>query len=282
MNNTTKTPPLQQKYLIRISRPVLSLVFLITIFSSCKKSILKEPEIPQTKMIKSIKIVKDQLEQNYIVNYNENKQVSYFGSADFKTGYNYYYMGTKINRIEHHIEGFLYTLILNYSNDILLDAEFKVKTASGTVLSFPLTCTKTGDMTTIATNSNDLTYLKLQVSDGKLMKALTDAFYLKTSINFQYNEQDHRVYGNSIPIYKLKNPFSQDTAALVNELISLSLQSLSQKQLVAFQSLRSSATLSYTHNSGNVVGIKCQSDELDTDGNFVESVQTNITYSYSN
>jgi hypothetical protein len=246
----------KKEYLRKLPKLVLCLIFLSSIFSACKKTTLDEPKMPQAKMIKAIKVVGNkQGEQNYIVNYNQHKQVSYFGSADFKSGYTYYYTGTQINKIEHSVGGFQYSLILNYSNNIPLNGEFIVKTSSGIMRSFPLTCEKTGDLIKIATNINDLIFLELQVSDGKLIKALTNAWFLKTSISFQYNEQKDRVYGNTIPLFSLKNPFSQDT-------------------------LNCSATLNYIQKFGEVMAIKCQSDILDTDGNFIESIKTDISYSY--
>lgn len=269
------------KYLRVMPGLVVCLIFLSSIFSSCKEDILEEPKMPEAKMIKAIKVVKgEEAAQNYIVNYNQHQQVAYFGSADFKSGYTYSYTGTQINKIVHNVGNFQYSLVLNYSNHTLLDGEFQVKNSSGLIKSFPLTCEKTGDFITIATNTNDLIYLELQVRDGKLIKALTNAWFLKTSISFQYNEQKHRIYGNTIPLFPLKNPFSQDTAFLVNELISLSLQAISQKQLVAFQSLNCSATLNYIQKFGEVMAIKCQSDSRDADGNFIETVKTDITYSY--
>ncbi|WP_214228238.1 hypothetical protein [Pedobacter sp. B4-66] len=232
-------------------------------------------------MIKSIKTDDGQFEQNFIVNYGPDRQVSYVGSADFRFGYTYSYLSTQISRIKHNAGDLHYTLVLNYSNNnVLSNAEFKVTNTSGVIKSFPLTCTTIGGFTTIATNVNDLTFLELQVSEGKLIKALTNSWYLKTSISFQYNDQKGRVYGSVIPIFVLKNPIFPAKAILVNELISLSLQAFSSKQLTEFQSLRSSAIISYTQNSGDLTSIKCQSDELDPDGNLVKSVKTDITYTY--
>lgn len=279
----TKKNYLRKKCSVKIAGSIFRLILLGAIFSSCKNNIQKEPELPQVKMIKSIKTTDGQLEQNFIVNYGLDRQVSYVGSADFRFGYTYSYLGTQISSIEHTAGDLHYMLVLNYSNNnVLSNAEFKITNASGVIISFPLTCKNTVDLTTIATNANDLTFLELQVSDGKLIKALTNAWYLKTSISFQYNDQKGRVYGNVIPVLALKNPISPATAILVNELISLSLQAFSSKQLSAVQSLRSSVTINYTPNSGHLTFIKCQSDELDPDGNLVKSVKTDITYTYSN
>lgn len=272
---------LERKCSAGIARSILKLILLGVIFCSCKKNIPKEPQLSPVKMIKSIKTADGQFEQNFIVNYGSDRQVSYVGSTDFRFGYTYSYLNTQISRIEHNEGDLHYTLVLNYSdNNVLSDAEFKVTSTSGVIKSFPLTCTNVGDLTTIATNANDLTFLELQVSGGKLIKALTNTWYLKTSISFQYNNQKGRVYGNVIPIFVLKNPIFPAKAILVNELISLSLQAFSSKELTGFQSLRSSATISYTQDSGNLTSIKCRSDELDQDGNLVKSVNTDITYTY--
>jgi len=269
------------KYSTGIAYSILTLLLLSIIFSSCKKDIPKEPELPPVKMIKSIKTNDGEIEQNFIIKYGLDRQVSYVGSTDLRYGFSYSYMGSHISGIEHHAGDLSYGLVLNYSNDnTLLNAEFKVKNVAGAVTSFPLTCVKTGDLITVATNVSDLTFLELQVSEGKLIKALTNAWYLKNSISFQYNDQKGRVYGNIIPVFPLKNPISPATAVLVNELISLSLQAFSSKQLSAFQTSRFSAILNYTQNSGDVTSIKCRSEELDTEGNLIKTLKTDITYTY--
>lgn len=271
----------KMKYSAGIADSILLLLLLSIIFSSCKKNTPKEPELPPVKMIKSIKTNDGQIEQNFIIKYGVDRQVSYVGSTDSRYGFIYSYIGSHISAIEHNAGNLFYQLVLNYSNNnTLLNAEFKVKNVAGVVTSFPLTCVKTGDLITIATNVSDLTFLELQVSEGKLIKVQTAAWYLKNSINFQYNNKKGRVYGNIIPVFPLKNPISPATAVLVNELISLSLQAFSSKQLSAFQSSRFSTILNYTQNSGDVTSIKCQSEELDTEGNLIKTLKTDITYTY--
>lgn len=262
---------------------IVSIICISTIFYGCKKCGSRELASVPVKTIDRITTNDGQIQNYLIFRYNPNRQVSYVGLVDFTNGYTYTYQGTQISKIEHKTNGFTYEIQLTYSgNRTLANADFIVKKAGVVSASIPLTCTTTEDLTVLSTNSNELAYLELRLKDGNLVKALTNAFYLKTSINFAYNEAKGRVYGNSIPLTQLKNPIYPTAEIRVNELISLALQAFSSKQLHSFQSQYSSAILSYIQNSGEVSLINCRVQEQDPDGTLKRSTETAITYTYSN
>ena len=59
----TKKNYLRKKSSAKIAGSIFRLILLGAIFSSCKNNIQKEPELPQVKMIKSIKTTDGQLGQ---------------------------------------------------------------------------------------------------------------------------------------------------------------------------------------------------------------------------
>lgn len=258
------------------------IVILILCLSSCKKDRQTKQKIP-TRLLKSINTNNDGLSQDFILDYGVDGQVSYVGSSDFKNGYYYKYLGTQISSIEHKVGDLQYNLILTYANNLTLSqAEFKVKNTLGVVKSYQLTCTKSGDLNLISSSSEDLTFLQLHITDGKLIKSSTNAWYLKSSINFQYNNQAGRIYGNVVPISKLNNPLNPAAAARVNELILLFLQAYSPKQLIAFQVQQSLGKLNYNQNLGELTAIECTVDNVDAEGNVIKSTKTDINYRYKN
>lgn len=266
---------------------VLKLVNIIVVFilflGSCKKGRqTSELKIP-TRLLKSINTTNNEFSQNFIVNYGVDGHVSYVGSSDFTNGYYYKYLGAQIASIVHKIGDLQYDLILTYSdNKSLSQAEFKVKNSLGEVSSFPLTCTQVGDLNLVFSNSNDLTFLQMHLVDGKLIKSNTNAWYLKSSINFQYNEQKGRIFGNVVPISKLNNPLNPAAAVRVNELILLFLQAYSPKQLIAFQVEQTLGKLNYNQSFGDLTAIECTVDNVDAEGNVIKTTKTDINYSFTN
>ena len=206
--------------------------------------------------------------------------VSYVGSSDFTNGYHYKYLGLKIASVKHQIGDLQYDLALTYSaNETLSRAEFKVKNAFGVVTTFPLVCTQSGNVTLVSSNADDLTFLQLELSDAELIKARTNAWYLKSSINFQYNKKTGRILGNVVPISKLNNPINPAAAIKVNELISLFLQAYSSKQLIAFHAQQFLGKINYIHSFDDLTVTECTVDNVDTDGNLIKTTKTTIIIS---
>ncbi|MGF1924732.1 MAG: hypothetical protein ACQUHE_11180 [Bacteroidia bacterium] len=254
---------------------LLCIVAIGTLFNSCKKCHPEKIEPSPVKTIKSIRINNGQTEKNLIFKYDQDGHISYVGPSDLQNGYTYKYRGSKISHIEHRVDRYTYEIDL-------INSLFLIKKAEDIHFSTPLTPSKVGDLTILSTNANELAYLELQIRDGNLVKAHTNAFYLKTSLNFQYNDTVGQVYGNSIPVIQLKNPLNPTAAVWINELISLALQAYSQKQLISFHSVYSSARLNYTQHAGAISSIHCRVEELDPDGVLKKTTETDLTYTYSN
>ncbi|MNL07025.1 hypothetical protein D3C87_1276830 [compost metagenome] len=266
-----------------ISKPLNIIIALILFLGSCKKDRQTNEQKTPARLLKSINTNNSGFSRNFIVNYGADGHVSYVGSSDFTTGYYYIYTGVQISGIVHKIGDLQYELILTYSdNRTLSKAEFKVKNSLGVISSFPLTCEQIGDLNLVSSNSNDLTFLQLHLVDGKLIKSSTNAWYLKSSINFQYNNQNGRIFGDVLPVSKLNNPLNPATGVRVNELISLFLQVFSPKQLIAFQVQQSSGKLNYNQNLGDLTAIECMIDSVDAGGNVIKTTKTDINYSYTN
>lgn len=250
--------------------------------TGCKKKKLLPSPLNPGNQLAQITEQKDGQTTTYLVTLDGQRRLATIADAQSQLTFQYHYHHDQLMQVDHQNQGIIYQLKLQYGPiGTLAEAQFVVKSATGTEKVNPLNIHVKDGATEIGLSNN---YLTLTVADGNLTSAEINQWYYKQKINFHYGKANPLTFGHQFPfpIAIIRNIFSPAEDQKLQAFLQLAAKAFIKNNLQQITSNNYRSTISQTLNHRQqVTAVTVNTEKLASEtGNVIERNETILNYSY--